>query len=100
MRSAPAQKPAAATVKCGGTGRGAVVADPRLPAALLLGLLYLLLYWAACWVYADARRRGMLAALWSLLALLCPPSLLAYLALRRRRAVSDPTAAPRPSSPG
>jgi hypothetical protein len=65
-------------------------ADPRLPAALLLGSLFLLLYWAACWVYADARRRGMLAALWSLLALLCPPSILAYLALRRRRAVSQP----------
>lgn len=71
-------------------GRPMVAADPRLPASLLLGLLFLLLYWAACWVYADARRRGMLAALWSLLALLCPPSLLAYLALRGRRTARQP----------
>ena len=53
--------------------------------ALLLGAAFLLLYYAACWIHADARRRGMLAELWSLLALLCPPSILAYLALRRGR---------------
>ncbi|MCC6049350.1 MAG: hypothetical protein LM580_01510 [Thermofilum sp.] len=58
--------------------------DPQLPLALLLGAGFLLLYYAAGWVYGDARRRGMLAGFWSLLVLLCPPSILAYLALRRR----------------
>jgi len=52
--------------------------------ALLLGAGFLALYYAANWVYGDARRRGMLAGFWSLLILLCPPSILAYLALRRR----------------
>ena len=52
--------------------------------ALLMGLGFLLLYYAAGWVYGDASRRGMLAGFWSLLVLLCPPSILAYLALRRR----------------
>ena len=56
-----------------------------LALALLLGACFLTLYYAAGWVYRDARGRGMLAALWSLLALLCPPSILAYLAVRRRR---------------
>jgi hypothetical protein len=58
--------------------------DPQLPLALLLGAGFLLLYYAAGWVYGDARRRGMLAGFWSLLVLLCPPSILAYLALRRK----------------
>ena len=52
--------------------------------ALLLGAGFLLLYYAASWVYGDAKRRGVLAELWSLLILLCPPSIIAYLALRRR----------------
>ena len=56
----------------------------ELALALLMGLGFLLLYYAAGWVYGDARRRGMLAGFWSLLVLLCPPSILAYLALRRR----------------
>jgi len=56
----------------------------ELALALLLGTGFLLLYYAAGWVYGDARRRGMLAGFWSLLVLLCPPSILAYLALRRR----------------
>jgi len=60
------------------------VMDPQLPLALLLGAGFLLLYYAANWVYGDARRRGMLAEFWSLLVLLCPPSILAYLALRRK----------------
>ena len=51
--------------------------------AVALGLAFLLLYWLAGWVYADARRRGMPAAFWSILALLCPPSFIAYLAFRR-----------------
>jgi hypothetical protein len=55
-----------------------------LALALLLGAGFLLLYCAAGWVYGDACRRGMLAGFWSLLVLLCPPSILAYLALRRR----------------
>ena len=54
----------------------------ELALALLLG--FLLFYYAAGWVYGDACRRGMLAGLWSLLALLCPPSIIAYLALRRK----------------
>jgi hypothetical protein len=56
----------------------------ELALALLLGTGFLALYYAAGWVYGDARRRGMLAGFWSLLVLLCPPSILAYLALRRR----------------
>jgi hypothetical protein len=56
----------------------------ELALALLMGLGSLALYYAAGWVYGDARRRGMLAGFWSLLVLLCPPSILAYLALRRR----------------
>ncbi|MCC6049667.1 MAG: hypothetical protein LM580_03115 [Thermofilum sp.] len=58
--------------------------DPQLPLALLLGAGFLLLYYAAGWVYGDARRRGMLAGFWSLLTLLCPPSIIAYLAVRGR----------------
>jgi len=60
------------------------VMDPQLPLALLVGFGFLLLYYAAGWVYGDARRRGVLAELWSLLALLCPPSIIAYLAVRGR----------------
>jgi hypothetical protein len=60
-----------------------VEAVSELALALLLG--FLALYYAAGWVYGDARKRGMLAELWSLLALLCPPSIIAYLALRWRR---------------
>ena len=56
----------------------------ELALALLLGAGFLALYYAANWVYGDARMRGVLAELWSLLALLCPPSIIAYLALRRR----------------
>jgi len=58
------------------------VSEPA--SALLLGAGFLLLYYAASWVYGDAKRRGVLAELWSLLILLCPPSIIAYLALRRR----------------
>jgi hypothetical protein len=58
--------------------------DPQLPLALLTGLGFLALYYAANWVYGDAKRRGMLAELWSLLILLCPPSIIAYLAVRGR----------------
>jgi hypothetical protein len=58
--------------------------DPQLPLALLTGLGFLLLYYAANWVYGDAKRHGMLAELWSLLILLCPPSIIAYLAVRGR----------------
>jgi hypothetical protein len=58
--------------------------DPQLPFSTLMGLGFLALYYAASWVYGDARKRGMLAEFWSLLVLLCPPSILAYLALRRR----------------
>ena len=54
----------------------------ELALALLLG--FLLLYWCASWVYGDALRRGMLAGFWSLLVLLCPPSIIAYLAVRGR----------------
>jgi hypothetical protein len=61
-----------------------VEAVSELALALLLGTGFLALYYAAGWVYGDARRRGMLAGFWSLLVLLCPPSILAYLALRRR----------------
>jgi hypothetical protein len=59
------------------------VAVSELALVLLMGLGFLLLYYAAGWVYGDARKRGMLAGLWSLLALLCPPSIIAYLAVRR-----------------
>jgi len=58
--------------------------DPQLLFSALMGLGFLLLYYAASWVYGDARRRGMLAELWSLLTLLCPPSIIAYLAVRGR----------------
>ena len=58
--------------------------DPQLLFSALMGLGFLLLYYAASWVYGDARRRGMLAGFWSLLTLLCPPSIIAYLAVRGR----------------
>jgi hypothetical protein len=61
-----------------------VEAVSELALALLLSTGFLLLYYAANWVYGDARRRGMLAGLWSLLILLCPPSIIAYLAVRGR----------------
>jgi len=65
-------------------GGAVAVMNPQLPLALLMGSGFLLLYYAANWVYGDARKRGMLAGFWSLLVLLCPPIILAYLAVRGR----------------